>query len=197
MRSPRCTSSSRWKARCVEEAGGGAEALDKARAQPFDVIVSDLAMPGMDGMSLLRQIRAMPGFANAAAIACSGFNRRQDVQQALAAGFDAHLSKPIGVRDLIDAILRVAKARAGNGPAVTPLPARAPGGNVRRQRHRRQRRIRQPPADGRLTRGRRRRADRGARYASAGLRWICRSSIGRLSSPATMPSAIEMYQTTS
>jgi len=116
----------------VEEAGGGPEALDKARAQPFDVIVSDLAMPGMDGMSLLRQIRAMPGFENAAAIACSGFNRRQDVQQALAAGFDAHLSKPIGVRDLIDAILRVAKSRAGNGSgghaAGGTVPADKPAG---------------------------------------------------------------------
>jgi len=119
----------------VEEAGGGAEALDKARAQPFDVIVSDLAMPGMDGMSLLRQIRAMPGFANAAAIACSGFNRRQDVQQALAAGFDAHLSKPIGVRDLIDTILRVAKGRAGNGAgghasAGTPKASSPPVGGT-------------------------------------------------------------------
>ena len=114
----------------VEEAGGGPEALAKARAQSFDVIVSDLAMPGMDGMSLLRQLRAMPGFENAAAIACSGFNRRQDVQQALAAGFDAHLSKPIGVRDLIEAILRVAKGRArkaarGNGPSRG-----TPGGNT-------------------------------------------------------------------
>jgi len=119
----------------VEEAGSGAQALEKARAQPFDVIVSDLAMPGMDGLSLLRQVREMPGFEHAAAIACSGFNRRQDVQQALAAGFDAHLSKPIGVRDLIDAILRVSKARAarsaaGNAPADKGADGSVPAGSA-------------------------------------------------------------------
>jgi two-component system CheB/CheR fusion protein len=56
-------------------------------------------------------LRKLPGQENVAAVACSGFNRRQDVEQALAAGFDAHLSKPIGVRELVDAILRTASAR--------------------------------------------------------------------------------------
>jgi two-component system CheB/CheR fusion protein len=95
----------------VEEANSGADALEKARHTPFDVVVSDLAMPGMDGMALLRELRKLPGQENVAAVACSGFNRRQDVEQALAAGFDAHLSKPIGVRELVDAILRTASAR--------------------------------------------------------------------------------------
>ena len=97
----------------AEVALSGEEALGLARRIRFDVVVSDIAMPGMDGMTLLRKLRELPGYAAVPAIACSGFNRRQDVEQAHAAGYGEHLSKPIGVRDLIDAILRqVARAKA-------------------------------------------------------------------------------------
>jgi two-component system CheB/CheR fusion protein len=68
-------------------------------------------MPGMDGIALIRALRALPDYGRVVAIACSGFNRRQDIQQALEAGFDAHLTKPIGVRDLTDTIVRLLAAR--------------------------------------------------------------------------------------
>jgi two-component system CheB/CheR fusion protein len=95
----------------VEIAVNGKQALELAQKRRFDVIISDIAMPGMDGIALIRALRALPGYEKVVAIACSGFNRRQDIQQALAAGFDAHLTKPIGVRDLTDTIVRLAPAR--------------------------------------------------------------------------------------
>jgi two-component system CheB/CheR fusion protein len=79
------------------------------RRNRFDVVISDIAMPGMDGMRLLQRIRELPKHESVAAIACSGFNRQQDVRKAMDAGFDAHVSKPIGMRDLIDTILRVSR----------------------------------------------------------------------------------------
>ena len=91
----------------VEVALTGEAALAQARKKPFDVVISDIAMPGMDGMALMRKLRVMPDHLKVAAIACSGFNRPQDVQRALEAGFDAHLSKPVGVRELVDTIQRL------------------------------------------------------------------------------------------
>ena len=96
----------------VEVALTGEAALAHARKKPFDVVISDIAMPGMDGMALMRKLRAMPDHRKVAAIACSGFNRPQDVQRALEAGFDAHLSKPIGVRELVDTIQGLIKRDA-------------------------------------------------------------------------------------
>ena len=48
------------------------------------------------------------GNRSAVAIACSGFNRKQDVEAALEAGFDVHITKPIGVRDLVDVYRKLA-----------------------------------------------------------------------------------------
>jgi len=95
----------------VEIAVNGQQALALAQQHRFDVIISDIAMPGMDGIALIRALRELPGYDRVVAIACSGFNRRQDVQHALAAGFDEHLTKPIGVRDLTDTIVRLVPAR--------------------------------------------------------------------------------------
>jgi two-component system CheB/CheR fusion protein len=95
----------------VKIAVTGEEALETARRNRFDVLISDIAMPGMDGMKLLKHMRELPKHKAVAAIACSGFNRKQDVDQAIEAGFDAHLSKPIAVRDLVDTILQVTQQR--------------------------------------------------------------------------------------
>lgn len=46
----------------VDEASGGRGALEKARQHSYDLIVTDQNMPGMDGLSLVRGLRAMPGF---------------------------------------------------------------------------------------------------------------------------------------
>jgi hypothetical protein len=77
-----------------------------------DVVLSDIGMPGEDGYTLIRAIRgAQPPGRAVAAVALTAFSRKQDVDQALAAGFDAHCAKPLRPLDLLRVIARVARLR--------------------------------------------------------------------------------------
>ncbi len=75
---------------------GADEALLALSGHAFDLLISDIGMPGRDGYELMRDIRALeaPG-ERLPAIALTAFSRDVDRQQALQAGFDAHLSKPL------------------------------------------------------------------------------------------------------
>jgi CheY-like chemotaxis protein len=70
-------------------------ALAKALRTPPDVIVSDLGLPGMDGFEFIKRLRKTVGFSAVPAIALTGSSSDKDVQYALAAGFTAHVSKPV------------------------------------------------------------------------------------------------------
>jgi hypothetical protein len=83
-----------------------------------DVVLSDIGMPGQDGYTLIRAIRGTPQPGGpVAAIALTAFSRRQDVDQALAAGFDAHCAKPLRPLELLRVIARVTRLRErGDAP---------------------------------------------------------------------------------
>jgi CheY-like chemotaxis protein len=74
-----------------------------------DIILADVAMPGQDGYSLMRSIRALPNGegGHVRAVAVSAYARREDRQRALKAGFNDHVCKPVQPDDLFDAIERV------------------------------------------------------------------------------------------
>ncbi|MDT4954021.1 MAG: hypothetical protein QOJ02_2159 [Acidobacteriota bacterium] len=72
-----------------------AEALSAAASSSFDVIISDIGMPKIDGYELIRQLRLLPHMSKVPAIALSGYAAQRDIDEALNAGFDAHLAKPI------------------------------------------------------------------------------------------------------
>lgn len=74
-------------------AGSADEAHNLARAISPHVIISDIGMPGRDGYQLIRELRAQQ--VDTPAIALTAFARPEDVRHALAAGYQAHLSKPI------------------------------------------------------------------------------------------------------
>jgi PAS domain S-box-containing protein len=78
-----------------------AEALRAASASSFDVVLSDIGMPDIDGYELMRLIRLLPHMSEVAAIALSGYAAEKDIDAALAAGFDVHLPKPIDGSTLI------------------------------------------------------------------------------------------------
>ncbi|AKJ27711.1 chemotaxis protein CheB [Caldimonas brevitalea] len=85
----------------VHTAGSAAEALDLCEREHFDAIVSDIAMPDMDGYQLVQRLRASARYGGSCIIAVSGFGRPADVNRALRAGFDAHLGKPVTVNVLL------------------------------------------------------------------------------------------------
>ena len=103
----------------LEQAGASvitAATADEASAamtqsQP-DVIISDIGMPDMDGYKLMQQIRSLSPEqgGNVPAIALTAYAGDLNQQQALAAGFQLHLSKPIDLEQLVDAISTLHKA---------------------------------------------------------------------------------------
>jgi CheY-like chemotaxis protein len=96
----------------VLEADSGRAALAVVAAFAPSVIVSDIGMPEMDGYDLLRELRQR-GVA-APAIALTAFTALEDRQRALAAGFAAHLPKPLKVEQLIGQIVELG---GGGDPA--------------------------------------------------------------------------------
>ena len=81
-----------------------AEALAAAKSEQFEVIVSDIGMPGMSGYDLAVALRSLPEYKDVPLIAVTGFSMYDDRGRALASGFNAHLTKPINPMTLLDLI---------------------------------------------------------------------------------------------
>ena len=88
----------------IETAESVAAAVERIRQRRPDVLVSDLAMPGEDGFSLLAKIRDLEGGSDIPIIAVTGFASTADRAKTLSAGFDAHFSKPVNVERLVATI---------------------------------------------------------------------------------------------
>ena len=77
-----------------------ARALAAAATQEFDLIISDIGMPEMDGLELVKRLRRNSRLRHTPAIAVSGYASQKDAEAAIAAGFDVHLGKPFGPEEL-------------------------------------------------------------------------------------------------
>jgi CheY-like chemotaxis protein len=105
----------------LEEAGArvttvtsGSAALDALTEAAPDVLIADIGMPGMDGLSLIRAIRQTledPGRSIPAA-ALTAYARSQDRTAALASGFQAHIPKPVDPDELVAAVAALAARRS-------------------------------------------------------------------------------------
>jgi PAS domain S-box-containing protein len=80
---------------------GSTEALARAAAEPPDVCLLDIGLPGLDGFQLARRLRAMPATAQTRLVAVTGYGRDSDRQLAREAGFDHHLVKPVDFDKLL------------------------------------------------------------------------------------------------
>lgn len=89
----------------VAVAADVAEALDRLADRPTDVVVSDIGMPRRDGYELARELRDRGGVP---AVAVTAFAGPEDRRRALAAGFQAHLGKPVDPAALVAVVARLA-----------------------------------------------------------------------------------------
>jgi two-component system CheB/CheR fusion protein len=80
------------------------DALEAAREASFDVVVSDIGMPGMNGYELAEELRRLPAYGGVPLIAVTGFSAFDDHGRALKSGFNAHLTKPINPMSLLELI---------------------------------------------------------------------------------------------
>jgi signal transduction histidine kinase/ActR/RegA family two-component response regulator len=110
----------------VVMAASGQEAIDILAQDSFDLVLMDVQMPGMDGLDTTRCIRATeagrPGGGRIAIVALTGGEMADEVEACLAAGMDAHLSKPVDRASLLATVRRVLAEGASDG-----MPARLRG----------------------------------------------------------------------
>ena len=93
----------------LHTAANGLLALERFRAGRYDIVLTDVQMPGMDGLTLIREIRQLEpqeGRPRAAVIALTAFAFEADVERSREAGCDDHLAKPISRAQLLEAIER-------------------------------------------------------------------------------------------
>jgi PAS domain S-box-containing protein len=112
----------------VDIANNGLEAVEQALAHPYDVVLMDLQMPGMDGIEAARRIRAMPKGRDLPIIAMTAAVMLQDREACKAAGMNGHIAKPIDPRQLFEVLSTWMPAEARQPEALPPrLPMPLPG----------------------------------------------------------------------
>jgi two-component system chemotaxis response regulator CheY len=91
----------------VAEAGDGAEGLAKAGAGGFDLIITDLNMPVMDGLTMIRELRARPAGAGVPILFLTTESDAEIKAQAKAAGATGWLTKPFDPEQLVRIVRKV------------------------------------------------------------------------------------------
>jgi two-component system sensor histidine kinase/response regulator len=84
----------------------GREGADRVTAEAFDLVLMDIQMPVMDGLTATKLIRAEERFRRLPILAMTAHDRREDREQSLDAGMNEHLTKPINPNMLRDALRR-------------------------------------------------------------------------------------------
>ncbi len=116
----------------IDTASGGAEAVGLARSTPYDLILMDQRMPGMDGAETLRSIREQPDGANRETpVICMTADAVQGARERyLAEGFTDYLSKPVAFKaleEMLKKYLPVEKLLAAEDEALSPYPPEGAG----------------------------------------------------------------------
>ena len=88
----------------VVTAASAKAALAVAQEKHFDVVISDIGMPEMNGYQLAQALRDLPEYKTVPLVAVTGYAMFDDQQKSKNAGFNAHMTKPIDPRALLDLI---------------------------------------------------------------------------------------------
>jgi CheY-like chemotaxis protein len=91
----------------VSSAGEAIQAITKKRP---DVLVSDIAMPDVDGYGLIEKVRSLENGVspNIPAVAITAYAKEEDRERALSAGYQIYLAKPVELTELISVVARAA-----------------------------------------------------------------------------------------
>lgn len=114
----------------VEDEANGRAALDRARQQRFDLLVLDVMLPGLDGVSICRALRASGPNVDTPILMLTARDSEADTVIGLESGADDYLAKPFGVRELQARVLAVTRRHAratSNGTDAPAILELAPG----------------------------------------------------------------------
>jgi two-component system, chemotaxis family, chemotaxis protein CheY len=92
----------------ITEAGDGQEALEKIKERKFDLVLTDIRMPRMDGLELVRQVRGEIGKDELPIVIISTKGSEREVELGLSVGANGYLSKPISMaklREMVTSLL--------------------------------------------------------------------------------------------
>jgi len=93
----------------VDTAAGGEEGLSTAERLRPDIVLCDIGLPDIDGFEVARRLRARRDVAALRLIALTGYGQADDMRQAANAGFDAHLTKPVNLEQLMALLVSAAR----------------------------------------------------------------------------------------
>jgi CheY-like chemotaxis protein len=92
----------------------GEAAVAAVAAEPFDVVLMDVCMPGMDGLEATRRIRALPGERrNVPIVALTAQVFAEQIEQCKSAGMNSHLAKPFAYEALLACVAQAAAGKEG------------------------------------------------------------------------------------
>ncbi len=86
----------------VSTASCAQDAIALAREHSFDIVISDIGMPEMNGYELARTLRSLPGYERVPFVAVTGYSMFDDRDRSLTAGFNEHVTKPIDPRAFLE-----------------------------------------------------------------------------------------------
>lgn len=96
----------------VTSANSAGTALQALASLRPDVLISDIGLPDEDGFSLIQRVRGIEDLRTLPAVALTAYTSKRDVARALAAGFQAHVAKPVEPRELGLTIARLSHRSA-------------------------------------------------------------------------------------
>jgi two-component system, cell cycle response regulator DivK len=98
----------------VVEALNGRQAIDIAKKLKPQIILMDLSLPYLDGLAATRQIRSLPGLSDVPIVAVSAHDSADFHNEALKAGCDCYVTKPVDFPELEQVVQRLLNARQGH-----------------------------------------------------------------------------------
>jgi two-component system chemotaxis response regulator CheY len=96
---------------CVAEAEEGVEALWRAREQRFDLVITDIHMPAMDGLEFIRELRKSPGYERTPVYVLTSDGSRDRLAEGRQVGATAWIVKPANMATLTSAVVEALSRR--------------------------------------------------------------------------------------
>ncbi len=97
----------------VDVAPDGVECLKAAKSRPFDLILLDIVLPGMDGIAVCRLLKSDPATSRVPVYMLTAKAKHADVESAKRAGADGYINKPFKGAELMDLVDALQKQRSG------------------------------------------------------------------------------------
>jgi DNA-binding response OmpR family regulator len=114
----------------MHEVGDGRKGLDLARAQRFDMVILDIMLPGLDGVTLCRALRAEGANRHTPILMLTARDTESDKVVGLESGADDYVAKPFGVRELLARVQALLRRQRRGGEAAASRKGKIGSGGV-------------------------------------------------------------------